>query len=348
MNSSAIELLVIGADASLRDALQVIDSGGKQIALIVGDTGVLEGVVTDGDVRRALLAGRTLEEPVAGFESREFLSARDNEPHKRLLQRMREHSIHQLPVLTQDGEPVDLLFLDELLQVQASSADVVIMAGGRGVRLGSLTDHCPKPMLEIAGKPILEHIISELTGQGFVRIALSVNYLKQQIMDYFADGTSFDAEISYIEESKPLGTGGALSLYTPKSRNIMVINGDVLTGINFQNLLRFHEREDPDCTVCVQTHRFEVPYGVIELKDNDITSLAEKPVLTQFVNTGIYVLKDNLITSMEPNEQFDMTDLLLDLIDKKCAVKAFPLHESWIDIGERNQLDKAVAYFNNE
>jgi dTDP-glucose pyrophosphorylase len=348
MSSSNTEMLLIGAEASLREAIQVIDAGGKQIALMVGATGVLEGVVTDGDIRRALLAGRVLTDSVSGFESHEFLSAQENETRESMLKRMREHSVHQLPVLNSAGELVDLVFLDELLQTQKISADVIIMAGGRGVRLGSLTDHCPKPMLEIVGKPILEHIIHELTEQGFVKIALSVNYLKHQIIDYFGDGSSFNAEISYIEESKPLGTGGALSLYKPQYKNIVVINGDVLTGIDFRSLLRFHENEGSDCTVCVQSHRVEVPYGVFELDDHDIVSLVEKPVLTQFVNAGIYVLKGSLFNSMEPEERFDMTDLLLELMEQNSIVKAFPLHESWIDIGERAQLDKAAAYYKDE
>mgnify|MGYP006430525993 CR=1 FL=1 len=345
MNSLTTEMLLIGPEASLREAIQVIDAGGKQIALMVGATGVLEGVVTDGDIRRALLAGRTLEEPVAGFESRDFSVAKDIESQASMLKRMREYSVHQLPIVNDGGKLLDVVFLDDLLQIQKMPVNAVIMAGGRGVRLGTLTDDCPKPMLEVAGKPILEHIICELTGQGFTRIALSVNYLKKQIMDYFGDGSSFNAEISYIEESKPMGTGGALSLFEPEFEDVLVINGDVLTGIDFQSLLRFHEREASECTVCVQAHKFEVPYGVIELSDHDIVSLVEKPILTQFVNAGIYVLKSSLVNSMQRNEQFDMTDLLLNLIEKNCSIKAFPMHENWIDIGEPKQLDKAAAHY---
>lgn len=345
MDNKEIERLVISADASLRDAIQVIDAGGKQIALIVAETGVVEGVITDGDVRRALLVGRTLEEPMIGFESRDFLSAKDDESRQKILKRMRDHSVHQLPVLTDSGELVDVVFLDEFFQVEKASTNVVIMAGGRGVRLGPLTDHCPKPMLEISGRPILERIISELTGQGFLRITLSVNYLKQKIIDHFGDGSLFGANISYIEESEPLGTGGALSLYKPKTENILVINGDVLTGVNYNNLLRFHEREGADCTVCVQAYRLEVPYGVIELSGHDIISLAEKPTLTKFVNAGIYVLRRSLFVSMVPDERIDMTDLLLEWIEQNRSVKAFPLYEGWIDIGERKQLDKVAAQY---
>jgi NDP-sugar pyrophosphorylase family protein len=251
-----------------------------------------------------------------------------------------------LPVLNADGGLVRLEYLDELLQNVQKNVNVVVMAGGRGTRLLPLTADCPKPMLKIGGRPILETIVRELVGQGMLDITISVNYLREYIVNYFGDGSQFGANINYLEEHEPMGTAGALANFAPSTDNVLVMNGDVLSSVDYKGLLDFHQGSSAACTMCVRKYTTQVPYGVVSIESEQIIDLIEKPVLEQYVNAGIYVLDAQILDNFKPEGRKDMTELVLDLINSDFLVSGFPLYEDWLDIGDMSELMRARDLFN--
>lgn len=331
--------------AKLSDIIAAIEAGGKQIAIVLSESGKLLGVVTDGDIRRALLAGATMDDSVSIFLRREFLSVTDDISSSDMLNIMKSERVHQLPVLNADGTLVRLEYLDELLQKIQQNVDVVVMAGGRGTRLLPLTADCPKPMLKIGGRPILEMIVRELVGQGMLNITISVNYLRERIVEHFGDGVKFGANIDYLEEQEPMGTAGALADFVPTTDNVLVMNGDVLSTVDYTGLIDFHRASGAVCTMCVRKYETQVPYGVVQIENDQIVGLTEKPVLEQYVNAGIYVLDAQLLDSFKPKGRKDMTELVLDFLSSGFKVSGFPLHEDWLDVGDMSELMRARDLF---
>jgi NDP-sugar pyrophosphorylase family protein len=246
-----------------------------------------------------------------------------------------------MPVLDSEGA-VTGLFIDN---PAISSADmdntVVIMAGGMGMRLRPLTETMPKPMIPVAGKPMMQHTIEALRSEGFRRFVLSVNYLGEQIEDYFGDGTEFGIEVSYLREQKPLGTGGALSLLTGSfSSPLVVVNGDVLFSASMTEMLDYHISQSAEITVGIKLLHTQIPFGVVEVDGPKVIGLREKPVYRDFVNAGVYILEPTALTAIPKDVRHDMTDLLATLI-KRGSASGFPLHESWIDLGRPEDLIRA-------
>jgi len=244
---------------------------------------------------------------------------------------------------------VGLHLFNELKQSKRKETPVVIMAGGLGTRLSPLTDNCPKPMLEVGGKPILELIIDSLKKQGFYQFYIAVNYLSEQISDYFGNGEKFSIQVEYIREEKRLGTAGALSLlpstFADTAEKLIVLNGDVLTRVNFNSLLHFHDNTQSDATVCVRDYDVQIPFGVIDIEQNKVTQIVEKPIHKYFVNAGIYCINTKQLAKIPNNEYLDMPDLLSNLMLNDAGVNAFPVHEYWVDIGRHEQLEKAKEDF---
>lgn len=327
---------------SALDVLRVIDRGAAQIALVVDDKAHLLGTLTDGDVRRALLHGDKLETPAEQIMNRKFRFIRDGEDQAEALGMMRREFLHQIPILDNEGRVVQLLLLQDLLVPPKLSNAVVIMAGGKGTRLRPFTEHCPKPMLLVDGKPMLEILLEECIANGFNTFFLSVNYLKEQIVDYFGDGSRWGVKVGYLVETVPLGTAGSLQLMPSDVCDpFLVINGDVLTRLNLIQLLRFHNEHQAKATLCVREHLVSVPFGVVQTNGVELAGFQEKPSYGHLVNAGVYVIDPQLLPLLSPHQPTDMPSLLQDAQSAGHRVAVYPIHEYWLDVGRPESLEEA-------
>lgn len=339
--------------ALIQDAIKCIDQGGKGIALIVDDHRRLLGTITDGDIRRALLAQLRLDEPVTTLLARKAVSpyhtpvtAPLNAPPEDLLRLMHDRVLHQIPLLDLEERVAGLVTMDDLLPAETARMRAVIMAGGQGTRMLPLTAQTPKPMLEVGGRPLLEHVISQLRESGIRRVNLTTHYLADQIKKHFQDGQQFGVELNYVTEDRPLGTAGSLHLLEKTAEPLLVVNGDILTRLDFRALLRFHREQHAQVTVAVRKYDFKVPYGVVETDGVTVCGLAEKPCYSFFVNAGIYLLEPDALEVIPPDQRFDMTDLITLLLEQGRPVASFPMHEYWLDIGHPQEFEQAQADFN--
>ena len=338
---------LVKPDASLFEVIEVVDRGAAQIALVVDLENKLLGVITDGDIRRAMLRGKSLRSLAASAMVQDFHALSISATEEDALALMRRKTLHQIPVLDEKGRVVDLFLLEELLKPKKRSNSVVIMAGGEGRRLRPLTKNCPKPMLKIAGRPILEGILHRCIEAGFFHFYLAVNYLKDQIKDYFGDGTRWNVRIDYLEESHPLGTGGALSLIPQKlNEPLLVLNGDILARVDYGRLLQFHENSQAAATLCVREYTSQIPYGVVNTDDLNVLSVVEKPVFSHYLNAGIYLINPVLLPILPHDQFFDMPCLLNAAIQQKYRVVAYPMYEDWLDIGRHENLQLAEREWN--
>lgn len=334
--------VAVSPETPLRDAISRIDAAGIQAALVVDTDGRLAGLITDGNIRRAILAGKSLQVPVSEVMNRRPNVVPASTPRDAMLALMRRTMHHHLPLIDGGGRVVGLVTLDELIGAIERPNWVVLMAGGLGTRLQPLTDECPKPLLAVGGKPILESIVESFAEQGFKRIFLSVNHKAEMIRNYFGSGDRWGVQVEYLHESTRLGTAGALSLLPEKpSVPIVVMNGDLLTRANFDNLLQFHITQDSAATMAVREYDFQVPYGVVQLEDSKIRSIEEKPVQCFFVNAGIYALSPDALSHIPMNTFFDMPTLFEELIARGETTVAYPLREYWLDIGRMEELERA-------
>jgi len=337
-----LEKLFLTPMSTIREAISVLDQGAVQIALVIDSERRLQGVITDGDIRRALLRGESLDSSVTAVMRVNFRALQHPATEEEALTLMRLESLHQIPSLDSEGRLVQLFLLEDLIKPKTLSNTVVIMAGGRGERLRPLTHNCPKPMIQVGGKPLLEIALQQCLDAGFKDFYFSVNYLKDQIKTYFEDGAKWSARIRYLEENFPLGTGGALSLIQERPvEPLLVLNGDVLTRVDYGNLLRFHSDHSAAATMCLREHVTQIPYGVVQVDGVKVLALQEKPVLTHYVNAGIYLLNPELLDLMEPNTFLDMPQLLERAARNSYNVNAFPIHEYWLDIGRPETLERA-------
>ncbi len=328
--------------SSVRDAIEVIDKGAAQVALVVDSNNKLLGLVTDGDVRRGIINNLSLDSNVSSIMTKSPLVLSLGAKKAEILHLMREKLIHHIPLVDSNGCICRLEVLDELLKKRSYSNPVVIMAGGKGERLGSLTKNCPKPMLEVNGKPILETILEKCIDAGLSNFYFSVNYLKKKIIDHFGVGEKWGVNISYLEEDEPLGTCGSLKLLpNDLADDLLVLNGDVLTDLEYDRLMAYHQKSRNSMTVCTRSHRVIIPFAVMTSSDAKLERFVEKPMYDFQVNAGVYILKPSLIEQI-PLKFFNMTDLVDDLLDSKSAVGVFPIHENWRDIGNPIDFKEAV------
>ena len=340
--------IMISPNATVGEAIECVNRSGGEIALVVGDDKRLLGTITDGDIRRGLLRGAQLAEPASTIMNASPRTARAFAPTSAARMQMELAQVRQLPMLDDEGRVVDLLLLEALLGERRSPNIVVLMAGGLGQRLRPLTEQVPKPMLPIGDKPILQAIIERFVEQGFYRFMISINYLGEVIEGHFGDGSRFGAEILYLRETKKLGTAGALSLlpFAPREP-IFVMNGDILTSVDFNAMLRFHDLSKADATMGVNTFHFNVPFGVAEVSGERIQTLREKPRFDFFVNSGIYVLSPAALRHVPTDAAYDMPTLFEGVIAAGGAACAFPIHEHWFDIGRPDDLQRAQTEFGN-
>lgn len=326
--------LIVNESADIRQVMQVIDRTGMEVALMCDPSRRLLAVLTDGNIRRALLSGRVLSDAITDIGSRRYISVAPGTDRHEAMQLMVERSIKCLPVVDDSGRVVDLYTLHGVLSGNRCDSWAVVMAGGLGTRLGDLTHGIPKPMLPIGDRPILQHIVEHLVAHGIHRIFLAVNYLGRMIEDHFADGHRFHCRIEYLRESEPRGTGGALGLLPQRpTAPLVVMNGDLLTRINVTRMLEFHRSQACMATMAVREHRVQVPFGVAQIADAKVTALVEKPVLDYQINAGIYILDPQLLGHIPSSGLFPLPRLLEDSIARGECVGAYPMREPWSDIG---------------
>lgn len=334
--------ILIKPEQPIRDALQLIDSESLRIALVVDDELRLLGVVTDGDVRRGLLNNLSLSNPVSYVMNKNPLTAKLGVTRKDLVRIMEGAKLLAIPLLSGD-KVAGLETLQRVGQYSKYQNPVFLMAGGFGARLRPLTDNCPKPLLKVGDKPILEIVLDSFIKAGFVNFYISTHYLSEMIREHFGDGSKWNVKISYVHEETPLGTGGALGLLPVDTPDLplILINGDILTNVDFERVLEFHDKHQAAATMCVRDYEYQVPFGVINGDGNKIISMVEKPVQRFFVNAGIYVISPEIRHSVIENHRIDMPTLLEQFISRQANVMMFPIHEYWLDIGRMEDYNKA-------
>lgn len=334
--------ICIAPDAVIKTAIAAIDVGGIGLALVVDADGRLLGTITDGDIRRALLKDISLQEPIASVMQVAPTVARCGESSATILCMMQQKKLQQIPVVDNDNHIVDVETLANIIQTAHQENPVVIMAGGFGTRLAPLTKETPKPMLKVANKPMLEILLEQLITAGFKQFYFAVHYQSQVIKNYFQNGDRWQVNIQYLEESQPLGTAGALSLLPSDiSKPTLVMNGDIMTQINFNHLMQFHAVQHAAATLCVREYRQSIPFGVVESSQHQLTALKEKPSQQYYVNAGIYLLEPSVIQQVPANQATNMTDLLTQVTEQGKSVAVFPIREYWLDIGQMETFQQA-------
>lgn len=329
--------------STISDAIDVLESKALRIVLVVDDVGKLLGVVTDGDIRRGLIRHMNMNTPVSEIMCKTPTVASLKDDRDKILVLMKSGDFLHIPLVDGEGRVAGLETLQHLLDNKRFDNPVLLMAGGLGKRLRPLTNDTPKPLLKIGKKPILETILERILDAGFHNFYISTCYKSDMVRDYFGDGGKWNVNIRYICEKEPMGTAGALGLLPDDMPDLplLVMNGDLLTKINFEHLLQFHKEEGGLATMCVREYDFQVPYGVITSKGYRITSIEEKPVHKFFVNAGIYVLEPELVRSVNKASYLDMPDLLEDKINQDQQINMFPVHEYWLDIGRMEEIERA-------
>lgn len=338
---------LLTTDKQMVDAVKIIDATQAKIALVVDANNVLKGTVTDYDVRRAILKGKSINDPVAEVLNSNPKFVTDDETDFAIFQKMKSTNIRQMPVLNASRQVVGLKLISEFNKnYYVRTNPILLMAGGLGSRLRPLTNDCPKPLLKVGSKPILEIILQNFIDAGFKDFYISINYKAEMIQNYFGDGSNYGVRIRYLKEQKRLGTAGALGLL-PEGivEPIIVMNGDLLTKVDFHQLLDFHYRRQSTATMCVREYTYQVPYGVINFDNWEITSLQEKPSYSFFVNAGIYVLNPEVIYRVGKDEHCDMTDLFNENLRLQQRTLVFPIREYWMDVGRLEDFERAQEDF---
>lgn len=328
--------------ASIRDAIRNLNDVAIQIVLVTDEDGRLAGTLCDGDIRRGLLKGLHLDSSIESVLFRSPMVVPSSMSRDLVMQLMAANKIHQVPIVDESRRVLGLHLWDEIVAPVTRENTMVIMAGGKGTRLRPHTESCPKPMLPVAGKPMLEHILERAKVEGFTRFVLAVHYLGHMIEEHFGDGHKFGVRIDYLREDKPLGTAGALSLLSPRPQlPFVVTNGDVMTDIRYGELLDFHQRHGAAATMAVRVHEWQHPFGVVRMDGVDIVGFEEKPVARTHINAGVYALSPEVLDCMQVNDVCDMPSLFEQMQVRGTRTVAYPMHEPWVDVGRPDDLKLA-------
>lgn len=333
---------ILKTDASIGDAIRNLDQVGIKIVLICNEAGMLEGTVSDGDIRRGLLKGLDMNSPILSVTHRNPFVVPNNLSRETVMQLMVINKIQQIPVIDEERHVIGLHLWDEIAAPASRPNLMVIMAGGMGTRLRPFTENCPKPLLPVGGKPMLEHIIECAKLEGFTQFVLAIHYLGHMIEDYFVNGERLGVKIDYLREETPLGTAGALSLLNPvPDAPFVVTNGDVMTDIRYGELLDFHIRHAAAATMAVRVHEWQHPFGVVQMRGMDIIGFEEKPVARTHINAGVYALEPSALELLSNDASCDMPTLFERLQEQAKRTVAYPMHEPWLDVGRPDDLKKA-------
>lgn len=328
--------------ASMQQAILNLDEVSIKIVLVVNESGRLEGTICDGDIRRGLLRGLDMNSPLAEVVHRNALVVPPGLGRDTVMQMMTANKIQQIPIVDEHQHVVGLHLWDDVTTPATRSNLMVIMAGGKGTRLLPYTENCPKPLVPVAGKPMLEHIIERAKLEGFNHFVLAIHYLGHMIEDYFGNGDKLGVTIDYLRESVPLGTAGALGLLNPRPATPFVVtNGDVITDIRYGELLDFHVRHNAMATMAVRLHEWQHPFGVVQTRGIEIVGFEEKPVARSHINAGVYALGPEALNVVSPNTHCDMPTLFERLQAKTMRTVAYPMHEPWLDVGRPDDLNRA-------
>ena len=340
---------ILPANATIGQAIRNLNEVTIKIVLVANEAGVLEGTVSDGDIRRGLLQGLDLNSSVGRVIHRNPLVVPVGLGRDMVMQLMMANKIQQIPVVDEQHHVVSLHLWDEITTPPTRSNLMVIMAGGKGTRLRPHTENCPKPLLSVAGKPMLEHIIDRAKLEGFNRFVLAIHYLGHMIEAHFGNGESLGVQIDYLSEQSPLGTAGALGLLNPlPDASFVVTNGDVITDIRYGELLDFHVRQAAAATMAVRLHEWQHPFGVVQTQGVEIVSFEEKPISRSHINAGVYALSPIALNLLTANVHCDMPTLFERLHLQGKRTVAYPMHEPWLDVGRPDDLNRALTALNSE
>lgn len=337
-----IQNIKLNKNSPIKESLRIIDNGAMQIALVVDENDKLLGTLTDGDIRRGLLKGLDLDSSIESIIFTTPTIAKISDTKEEILKIALAKKLHQIPIVDDSGKILGIQELEELIKPKYKTNKVVLMVGGLGTRLRPLTENTPKPMLKVGNKPILQTIVEKFVEYGYINITMCVNYKSHIIQDYFGDGSAFGANIEYVFENQRMGTAGALSLLHVKpTEPFFVMNGDLLTNVNFEHLHDYHISNNAMGTMCVREYDFQVPYGVVNIENSKILSIEEKPVHKFFVSAGIYMLSPDVLKYIPANKFYDMPTLFEKIINENKNAISFPLREYWLDIGRIEEYKKA-------
>lgn len=335
---------LIQSSATVEDAKRVIDKSSMRIAIVVDERNKLLGIMTESDLRKAMLEHIQLDTCVTKIMNASPKTAFLTDGKDKAKQFFKETRLMHLPVIDENGILVDVEYFDGHLKISKQDNWLIIMAGGLGNRLRPLTEDIPKTLLKVGSKPILERIIDNCVNYGFKKFYLSVNYKAEMIEDYFGDGSAWGIQIEYLKEKMQMGTAGSLSILPEiPLKTFLVINGDLLTDLNLQDLINFHSEHKVFATMCVREYEFSVPYGIVKTKDGKIEGIDEKPVQKFFVNAGIYLFEPGVLKLVPKNTYFDMPDLFKSIIDNSHNTAVFPIREYWMDIGRIDDYERAIG-----
>lgn len=336
-------------NSTIRDVVHNLELVAIKICLVVDAQGYFVGTISDGDVRRALLDGLGFESAIEKIVQKKAVVVSPGVGREAILQLMVNKGVQQIPVINDDGKVVGLHLWSEASVNLPLPNFMVIMAGGLGTRLQPHTRTCPKPLLPVAGKPLLEHIIEHARKEGFVRFLIAINYLGDMIESYFGNGERWKVSIEYIREDTALGTAGALSLLDSiPNEPIVVSNGDLITTVRFREMLKFHEFCSASATMAVRVHEWQNPFGVVQTEGFKIISYEEKPLIRSHINAGIYVLNPDVLKLLLPNVVCDMPDLFEEVRASGRKTVAYSMYEPWLDVGRPSDLLLAERRFRNE
>lgn len=332
---------IVDRSESTLTAISILDSTDFHIVLVVDENQKLLGTITDGDIRRAILRGVNTSDTVECVYNKKPIHATKDMSHHDIRRLMQDYFVKQIPILDDGGRVIGLKLSDDFLESH-KDVEIVLMVGGLGTRLKPLTETCPKPMLKVGDKPILERIIMQFQKQGFTRINLAVNYKAHMVEEYFRDGSDWGVTINYIKEQASYGTAGALALLDPKpTKPFLVMNGDLLTSADFNELVSFHYQTESIATMSIREYHFQVPYGVVKMSGTNICEFIEKPEQKFFVNSGIYVLNPEALNYIPKDTKFDMPSLFSAVKNDGGQISGFPLREYWLDIGKMDDFKRA-------
>ena len=341
------EKIILSPEDSMDHAIKVMDDEALKMVIVADEDKKLLGTITDGDIRRGLIKHYSMETKISKIMHTNPTYCLRSESRESILSIMRAKNVLQVPIVDENLRVVGLETINSFMGDNHTPKNkflnpVLIMAGGVGKRLLPITKQTPKPLIKLNGKPIIENILIQLINSGFSKFFFSTCYQANKFEKYFKDGSDWGIDIKYINEDKPLGTAGALGLLPKDIESpLLVVNGDILTKVNYENLLSYHENNGSDCTICVRKQDFEIPYGVINSENNLVSEINEKPIKTFFVNAGIYIINPSLLSEIETNKYIDMPNFLTDQIKKGLKINMFPVHEYWVDIGKHENLRKA-------
>ena len=326
---------------TVKEAMAIIDKGSLQFAVVVDDDLKLLGVLTDGDIRRGLLRGLGLESSIESLINKHPVVANINDTKERILELANEKKLHQIPIIS-NGKLIGIQDIREFLAPKNKPNKVILMVGGLGTRLRPLTNDVPKPMLDVGNKPILHTIVENFAKYGYTDIIMCVNYKSEIIKEYFGNGDKFGVKIEYVLENKRMGTAGALSLLKEKPKDdFFVMNGDLLTNVNFEYLHEYHKDSNALASICIRKYEMQVPYGVVNVRANKVTSITEKPTQSFFVSAGIYMFSPIVLDFIPKGVFYDMPTLLGELLKQGFAVYPFFIREYWLDIGKMDEYRRA-------